>query len=222
MDDTLKARLETLQLFQGLAGKLQVKVEEKEFSDAEIRILREFYAKDPLAYAVAGEKDSYLTKIEFIEERYSSFWRKAFSPKKDETFDQEVLRVIGSINGVGEYRDCFGWPLKPDNFTTVGRRRTVRNWDLLALVPGGLFGLIGGSFLYHIPRYCETTSYELAIACYEDRTGIIGTASLAALMPFFFSGLVKLLHCGGGISYDLNRLKDAAQKTDEFLRKHYV
>ncbi len=216
MQDTLKARLGRLHSLEELADKLQVKVEEKEFSDAKIRILKDFYTQDPLAYAIAGEKDSYLTRIQFIEEKYSTFWRRAFAPRKDEIFDQEVLQVLGSINGVGEYRDLFGKDyILPQLFTTLGRRKTIHNYDLLALVPGGIFGLLAAEFAYHTPR-----CYQTLFTCYEDRTDIIGIASLLALMPLLFSGMVKLIH--SDMNYDLKRLRDAAQKTDEFLRQHYV
>jgi len=59
MSDTLKARLEELCLLKERAKSLEVNVAESEWSDAKVRILKEFYSQNQLAYVVAGEKDSY-------------------------------------------------------------------------------------------------------------------------------------------------------------------
>ncbi len=217
MQDTLKTRLGRLPSLQELIDELQVKVEEKEFSDAELRILREFYAQDQLAYAVAGGKESYTTRIEFIEEKYSTFWKKAFAPRRDEAFDQEVLRVLGSINGVGEYRDFLGKDyISPQLFTTLGRNRYTRNIDLLAFGVGSVFGLLGGWLAYG-----TTVCYGTAMRCYEKDTGSALIASFASMMLPMFYGMAKFNHCVS-MSCSLDNLRDAAQKTDEFLRKHYV
>lgn len=217
MSDTLKARLGRLQSLHGLADELQIKIEEKEFGDAEVRILREFYAQDQLAYAVAGGKESYTTKIQFIEEKYSTLWKKAFAPRRDEAFDQEVFQVIGSINGVGEYRDLLGKDyINPKLFTTDGRNRYTRNIDLLAFGVGSVFGLLGGWLAYG-----TTVCYGTAMRCYEKDTGSALMTSFASMMLPMFYGMAKFNHCVS-MSCSLDNLKDAAQKTDEFLRKNYV
>ena len=82
MPATLKARLERLHSLEELVGALDVKVAETEFNDAKVRILREFYAQNQLAYAVAEGKDTYKARIEFIEEKYDTFGKKILMPKK--------------------------------------------------------------------------------------------------------------------------------------------
>ena len=216
MADTLKTQLERLHSLEERADALEIKVEKKEFIGAKVRILREFYVQDPLAYAVAGEKDSYKIKIQFIEDKYSTFLKRALMPKKDEAFDTEVLRVLGSMNGVGEYRTCVGYPLYSEQVTTIGIRKSIRCIDLLALGAGSIFGLVGSLLAYGTPE-----CYRTAMECYEHVTESAFLASFASMMLPMFYGMAKFNHCVS-MSAFLDNLRDAAQKTDEFLRKNYV
>ncbi len=218
MPGTLKARLEELCSLKERTKSLEVNLAESEWNDAEVRILQEFYRQNQLAYAVAGGKDSYKTKIEFIEEKYNTFWKRIWMPKKDEVFDKEVIQVIGSMNGVGEYKDIYGKSnINPISFTTAGRRKSIRGPDSLALAGGGVFSLLGTAIFYYGPL-CH---YPETVACYERVTESALIASFTVLMLPLLYGMSKLTHTWG-MSYHLNNLRTAAQKTDEFLRQHYV
>ncbi|MBI4980336.1 hypothetical protein HZC30_02130 [Candidatus Woesearchaeota archaeon] len=218
MPVTLKAKLEELCSLKERTKSLEVNLAESEWDDAEAKILREFYHQNQLAYAVAGGKDSYQARIEFIEEKYNTFWRKIWMPHKDEVFDKEVIQVIGSMNGVGEYRDIYGKSnINPNLFTTSGRRKSIRGPDSLALAGGGVFSLLGTVIFYGGP-HCY---YPETVQCYEKVTGGALMASFAVLILPFFYGMSKFYHTFG-MSCNLDNLRTAAQKTDEFLRQHYV
>jgi len=187
------------------------KEDETEFNDAKVRILREFYAQNQLAYAVAEGKDTYKARIEFIEEKYDTFGKKILMPKKDGAFDQEVIQVLGSINNVGEYGDGFGKPyINSKRFTTGGRKRDILRPDLSVLVVGGGMSLLMNKIAYEIPvSLGEPDVYSYAL-----------TGLLIAMLPLFY-GMIKLIH-GVNMNDDLNNLRTTAQKTDEFLRQNYV
>ncbi|HLC89047.1 MAG TPA: hypothetical protein VJG49_03345 [Candidatus Nanoarchaeia archaeon] len=218
MSDTLKARLEELCLLKERAKSLEVNVAESEWSDAKVRILKEFYSQNQLAYVVAGEKDSYKARIGFIEEKYDSFWKRIWIPKKDEAFDNEVLKIIGSINKVGEYRDIYGKSyINPKSFTTDGRKKSIRGPDSIALAGGGVFSLLGAGIVYSGPHCYDPET----VACYEKVTGGTLVASFVVLMLPALYGMSKFSHTVG-MSSNLDCLRTAAQKTDEFLRQNYI
>jgi len=218
MSDTLKARLEELCFLKERDKSLELNVAESEWNDAKIRILKEFYSQNQLAYAVAGEKDSYKARIGFIEEKYDTFWKRIWMPEKDESFNQKVIQVISSINEVGEYRDIYGKSyINPKSFTTDGRRKSIRGPDSFALAVGSVFSLLGAGIVYSGPHCYDPET----VACYEKVTGGTLVASFVVLMLPALYGMSKFSHTVG-MSSNLDCLRTAAQKTDEFLRQNYI
>ena len=196
---TLKARLKRLRLLGEFGEEFGVGLDERKLRDAEVKVLREFYSEDPLAYDVAGGRDSYRERIGPIEKKYGSFLKRIFAPRKDETFDQGVMRVLGSMNNVGEAHS------RPEQFTTDVRGREIRRFDKLTLGVGAVIGFLMGTIVYKMSGG--------SVEAYMHALPEIGFA-----MPYV---VIKPTH-SPDMKISLNYLRDAAQKTDEFLRQHYV
>ena len=209
MRDTLKARLGRLHQLKEFVSEFNVSLAERELSDAEVKVLREFYRKDSLAHDVAEGRESYRTRIEPIEEKYDSFWTRIRVPRKDETFDEEVRRVLGSMNNVGESY------AHPEQFTTDDRRRCILTSNRSSLALGGCFGLIIGLVAYLLPESSgEVNAYMNA---FEKSSPAIISAIMFA-MPY---GVIKPIH-NWDMEISLGSLREATRKTDEFLRQHYI
>ena len=205
MQDTLKARLRRLHQLKEFGGEFNISLAERELSDTEVKVLREFYREDPLAHDVAKGRDSYRTRIEPIEEKYDSFWKRALAPRKDEPFNQVVMRVLGSMNSVGEAY------ISPEQFTTDSRRRSIWLDNGLSLSVGGLLGLMTGFVVYSTPESSgEFDAYTNAFV-----------KSLPASVLVIPYGIFKTFH-SLNMKGSLEYLRDATQKTDEFLRQHCV
>ncbi len=205
MQNTLKAKLGRLHQLREFGGEFNVSLAERELSDVEAKILREFFREDSLAHDVAKGRDSYRTRIELIEEKYDSFWKRIWIPRKDETFNQEVMRVLGSMNNVGEAY------AHPTLFTTNGRKREILNLDKTTLALGGLLGLIMGIVAYVMPESSGEVNEYMNVF-------IKSSPALMLATPY---GMFKTFH-NSNMKRNLDSLREATQKTDEFLRQHYV
>ncbi|MBU1204683.1 MAG: hypothetical protein KKA61_03060 [Nanoarchaeota archaeon] len=193
MEDTL---VEIIEKLEGLKEYLNFEGKLSKYTE---KILRKFYQEDPLAYKVAASKESYVKLIKPIEEKYNSFWKRIRVPRTDKTFDNEVRRVIESMNNVGvEY-------INPENFTTDRKRRHNKN---ILLISAGT-----GLFFAALPKLIEwsyTANYN-------------GPGNLNIFVPITAAGVMYL---GNKLlaypDTNLAYLQKFAQKTDEFLRQHYL
>ena len=201
MSDTLKARLERLQQLKKFGEEFSVEIDERGLSDVEVKVLKEFYREDSLAHEVARGTDSYRRRIEPILEKYSpifgfggvfGFWR-------GETLGQEVKQVVTSMNNVGE-----GYA-NPEFLTLEGRKKVALFEDYaFPLVLGGGIGLGTGVAAYSMP---DGSVKDLIVI------PTIFVATLYVVDKVFRNWLGR---------DDLNNLRNVAQRTDEFLRQHYV
>jgi hypothetical protein len=204
MQDTLKAKLERLHQLEAFGNEFNFDLAEGKLRDAEVKVLRKFYAEDSLAYDVARGSDSYRTRIEPIEAKYGSFWRRMWVPRKDESFDEEVRRVLGSMNGVGESY------ARPEQFTT-DEREEYGLLDKLPLAISGGVALFMGLLTYYLPESSgEVNEYVEAL--------VKSSPAITFAIPY---GMLKTTR-GVSIGDGLQNLTEKAQKTDEFLRQHYV
>lgn len=219
MRGTLKERLEKLERFgrsfKDFSISLEAKLEDKPLNnmleDKRIGILTDFYTQNRLAgrvaSRVASEETSYTEQIQPIVERYNSFLKRIETPEIDESFDGLVNGVLNSMNAVGVVY------VNPHTFTTVGRRAKERRANKHYLIEGGilaiaLWALIDGNF---------DMSVHLDLpAAYETlRKGI---PILGLITPYIAFKPFESPKLKG----ELNYLRFAAEKTDEFLRKNYV
>jgi len=195
MEDTLVEIIGELEEFGNLGKKFEYDLDEKKLRNAEIKKLRKFYQENSLVCKVVEGKGSYVELIKPIEEKYNSFWKKIRVPKIDKTFDNEVRRVIESMNNVGvEY-------INPENFTTDVKR--IQN-KITLLSSGG-----AGLFFAALPILCGgsyTANYNSNI-----------------FVPIMIAGGMYLgLKLIGYTGTKLVHLQKSAQKTDEFLTQHYL
>jgi len=195
---SLKAQLEALGQLKGSGLELVIKDAEGEWHEgkkAQNQVFAHFYEENPLAYAVAQGKESYVKRIEFIEERYDAVWKKLKSPAPDSAFDSNVHEVIGSLNGVGVK------PISPYLFES-----------------GGL--LKGYSYLYPLP-FAGLVAGFMSISAVEMKGGLSLAFGVAAL-GVMGVGLDMPYKRVRGINRLLGELHDAAQQTDDFLRSNYA
>jgi len=198
MQKTLVERLGLSNQFTEDNGNFQVSLDKKKLSNVEIGILREFYKKDPLAYKVAAGEESYVELIKPIEEN-NSFWKRIWIQRTDEIFDNEVKRVIESMNNVGvKY-------INPEWFTKDGIKRENRH----ILVHSLKFGL-----------------FFVGLAVFGTYNNPENSGILPKVIPAIAAGTVYLGN--KNMNYvlfmkpDLENLQESAQKTDEFLTQHYL
>jgi len=198
MEDTLVEIIKKLHGFDELGEYINEDLNSKgELKDHTKKILRKFYQENPLAYDVASGKESYVKLIEPIEKKFKGFWKKVCVPKIDETFDNEVRRVIKSMNHVGvEY-------INPENFTTDRKRRQNRR---ILLISAG-----AGLFTASLPKLIEWSS----------TTGYNNPGNL--FVPIIAAG-VMYIGCNLSEYFDINLqyLQESAQKTDELLTQYYI
>ena len=197
MQETLVEIVGELEKFKNLGKKFEYDLDEKKLRDTEIKKLRKFYQKNSLVCKVAEGKESYVKLIKPIEEKYNSFWKKICVPKIDEPFDNEVRRVIESMNNVGlEY-------INPEKFTTDRKRRQNKN---ILLISAGT-----GLFTAAIPKLIEW-SYT---ANYNNSGNLFVPIIAAGTM---YLGNKLFVYAGTNLEY----LQESAQKTDKFLTRHYL
>lgn len=219
MRGTLKERLEKLERFgksfKDFGISLDANIEDKPLNsvleDKRTGILTDFYTQNRLAgrvaSRVASEETSYTEQIQPIIEKYNSFWKRIETPKVDDSFDTLVNNVLGSMNAVGVVY------VNPHTFTTIGRRARERRANKHYLIEGGilavgLWALMNGNF---------DMSVHLDIpAAYEIVTKAIPLLGL--ITPYIAFKPFESPRLKG----ELNYLRFAAEKTDEFLRKNYM
>lgn len=200
----LTQRLESLQSFKNTGKQLGFILSEKELKDAEVKVLKDFYDENPLAYDIATGKDSYQNRIKPIEEKYNTYWKSITRPKKDEAFDKEVVRVLHSMFGVGCMTSC-----DPSVFKTEERREYIWKQDRNPLIVSGIMTVAMGICVYNLSDGMLINPLFDAFIRYSPVAG-----------PTLY-GITKLSD-NQNLRWGLNRLKDDAQKTDEFLKKHCI
>lgn len=199
MQETLVERLGLSNQFIKDSENFQVSLDKKKLSKIEIGILREFYEGDQLAYKVAAGEESYGELIKPIEEKYNSFWKRIWIQRTNEIFDNDVRRVIKSMNNVGlEY-------INPEIFTTDERKKDDKHILLHSLKFGVFF--VG---LAVFGTYIPPENYSILIKS----------------IPAIVAGTVylgnKSIRHTLFIKPNLENLQESAQKTDKFLTQPYL
>ena len=132
-------------------------------------------------------------------EKYSPILRGVFGFRRGETLGQEVKQAVTSMNNVGE-----GYA-NPE-FLTLEERKKVALFEDYAvpLMLGGGLGLSVGVAVYNMPD---------------------GSVKELILIPAIFVATVyvvgKVARNWLGRDY-LDNLRNVAQRTDDFLRQHYI
>ncbi|MBI4454069.1 hypothetical protein HY636_05490 [Candidatus Woesearchaeota archaeon] len=205
MHGTLNERIEKLVRFKRNSKELGISFDDNLLEVTRNTILADFFAQNKLAYRVAKRETSYTEQIQPILEKYNTFWKRIETPEVDESFDTLVNQVLGSMNAVGIAY------VTSHTFTTVGRRARERRANRTYLIEGGilavaLWALIKGNFDMHLDIPAAYESFTKAIPI----LGLI--APYVALKPLESPRL----------KVELNYLRFAAEKTDEFLRENYA
>lgn len=198
-DYSLKVQLESLGQLELSGLELVIKDAKGEWYEGKnvrTQVFNHFYEQNPLAYAVAQGKESYVKQIEFIEEKYDTVWKKLRSSQPDIEFDKNVHEVIGSLNSVGVGLNSAYM------FESGGLWRGYYNFHALPIV-----GLAAG--------ICGVG----AIALKSDFSLAVGAATLGAAVGW---GLRVPYNRVCDIDRLLGKLHDAAQQTDDFLRRNYA
>ena len=204
-----KARLEedrqlkTEQL-KRLQSELSVPIDQITAGYVEDRVLSEFFETNHLAREVASGKDSYDVTFRSIQEEYGTWWRRFMPPTSIPSFDQEVIRVLGSMKNVGV---APVMDIDHERFTTKGRARDVYYAHGVSLVSGFILSLFAGAVAYSIPE----NSQEI-------------NAFARAVPLITFAGIYSLATAtiNSHMTGYLRSLEKAAIKTNEFLRQHYA
>lgn len=200
--DTLKSRLAKLEQFKESGKEFKISLPNNKLSDAEAKIFKEFYEKNTLASKVAEGTNSYTQLIKPVEEKYSTFWKRIWTPKKDKVFDSDIRNFLGSMNDVGEaYIDT-------ELYTTSGRKKVIRTTSKYSLFFGAFFSALLGFVTYGIPHQPPNIYW-----------GILEKSLPLAVLPFCY-GIFKITP-NDFMKGHLKHLKIAAQRTDEFLRQNY-
>jgi hypothetical protein len=145
---------------------------------------------------------------------YGSFWRRFRVPESDPVFDEEVQRIIGSMNNVG--LNNIGSLSSFDQFlistlTTEGRRTGFRRFSGLGLVLGGIVGLSLWPLATNEPYNPEVENMvKHTLNTYGHY--IIGSATPVALIAMVHPVQPSLLAI----------LRNNAQSSDSFLRQYNV
>ena len=207
-----KARLEkerqlkTKQLEQ-LQSELSVPIEQITAGYVEDRVLGEFYDKDPIAKDVASGKDSYDATFRSIQEMYGTWWRRFMPPTSSPSFDQEVIRVLGSMKNVGVAPVT---DIDPELFTTKGRARDVYYAHGVSLVGGLTLSLLALGTVYAAYGKPENFQEINAFARAVPLITAVGTYTLVTTAVTSY------------MTEYLRSLEKAAIKTNQFLREHYA
>jgi len=133
-------------------------------------------------------------------------------PRKNELFDQEVWRVLGSMNNVGIASYIY-----PELFTTMGKiehtfseKRFLGNY---LMIMGGVFGLAVGITYSFLPEFRDELFADTTLV------NCIGISILAS--TFVLYGLGRMFE-NPNMERDLGNLRKNAQETDKFLQQHYL
>jgi len=195
---TLVERLEELFQISEFGSRHSITLSGDELGTAREGILEDFYAQNPLAFKVAQGNASFSDEVRFIEGKYDSFWKRALCPKKDESFDEEVKRVLNSMSQVGIYSKSS------EKFTTKTRRDSIRSSDLFGLLLGGFITTVGLNIPLVVQQRDITTYLTSSTTCL-----------LGAAFPCVFRRNKYLSFVS-----DLDSLRSSAQETDDFLQNY--
>ncbi len=214
MADILALKLSDLEMIRRESEHYEVGVSEEGLASAERKIWKDFLDSDNIAKRVALREDSYLDLIRPIQEKYDTWWKRVWFPKKDPEFDEHVQSVIASIDGVG-----VSYP-EAEYYTTAGRRRYFLKEDVtltpLCGVMGAVIAAVGWGLSYlisHSPVYAQMDPISPAISYYG---GVVGGPLAGGYMFYTLKGR------------DYNRFKalinkdlpEQAKIAEEYLRNN--
>ncbi len=206
-DTSLRGRLSALYDLNESGLEVVLKDTQGEWVDGEKakdEIVHHFYAEEPLAYAVAQGKDSYVKRIQCIEEKYDSLWNRIFLPQEDKAFDDSVREVLGSLNRVGQAS------VDVNLYTCVGRREeSFSSRKRRLYIVSACLSVVAGGLTYQLREDFHHNSSVL----YGMGTGVVVAMMLGGALAF--GSLVKTEKA-------LDELKDAARETDLYLKSMYA
>ena len=196
-------RLKTEQL-ERLQSELSVPIDQITAGYVEDRVLSEFFERNAIAIDVASGKDSYDATFRSIQEKYGTWWRRFMPPTSSPSFDQEVIRVLGSMKNVGVAPVT---DIDHERFTTKGRARDVYYAHGVSMVGGFVLSLFAGAVAYGNPQNSQE------IGAFARAIPLI---TFAGIYTLFTTTVTS--HMTGY----LRSLEKAAIKTNQFLREHYA
>lgn len=201
---TLKERLDELKTYSKLGKKYDLPAGDSEIEERRASILEDFYRENKRAADVASGRDSFVNYIKRIEGQYDTFWKK-IAPKKNTEFDEYATDVIKDLNHVGAMK------LDHRLYTSEGTRKYIRKLDKLTMIMGACFATLAA-----YPAYIHPNSP----ASLDSPSGIIWGLSP---LVFLFAPTISLRPMEVRTSnIVMQRLRDAAKKTDEFLKENSI
>lgn len=212
---TLEDQLFGLDVILENAQEYNITLDQQALDLTRRQILTDFYQKNPLAYAVAQGKDSYVARLKFVEEKYSvpkskysAFRQRITTPKLDETFDKQFMEIYRSMCSV------IIPPLHPDLYTTKKRRESLKDSNKLLLKIALIFGGLFGSAIYGKELYDYINQKVNDIPFIVDFFPPVMAVGIFYGVNYYFNN--------SDMPNNLSDLKKAAQSTDDFLRKNYI
>ena len=156
------------------------------------QVLHNFYQENPLAQEVTDGKTSYVQLIQPMCDRFGSFWKRVTTPNIEPEYDSEIGRVLGSMKNVGVSHFYI------NVLTTQFRNTSIRSGDFTAVTLGAVSG-------------------GATVMVTDDGFFAVATAALIVGTPILWRALNAFMD-----KDSLSSLKEAAQKTDEFLHKNQL
>lgn len=139
LEETLKQELAALEEFRKTAKANGISLIELEVLNAEKRIFDEFISEDEFARFIAKGSISYSLYINRILNKFNSFWKRIWKPRKDNDFNIRNGNIITSMNNVGVgYAD-------PKDFTTGYSVSSFIHYEAVPVFVGGLIGIVAYS-----------------------------------------------------------------------------
>lgn len=193
MSYTLVQRLGAIDKLAHTEDLTGIRIPNVDFNVERRRIIGEFLGKQPIARDVYAGRDSFESRLEDVTEKYSGI-KALFTPRLDETFDEETRETISAMNAVGNSDR-----LDPNYFTTANVRSVDRS--LRRPILKSALGLGVG-----LPLVVSL------FAGYDNNMALKASAGVGVVLPIVFGLLARTPR-----SDDLFELKTTARSSDEYL-----